>query len=77
VLVVCITIFYARRTRTNLDYPVSSPKAEDSPEPFVQGSSRDGEVGNLARLLQQSKSFDETHTKKVWQSGEDAELWNF
>jgi len=44
---------------------------------FVQGSSRDGEVNNLARRLEQSASFDENHAKKVWLSGEDAELWNF
>ena len=58
---------------TNL---VVSPTVDDPPA-FVQGSSRDVEVNELARHLEQSASFEEPCTSKVWLSGEDAELWNW
>ena len=62
----------------NGNQPVTSPEANDpDPPAFVQGSSRDREVNHLARRLEQSASFEERYTNKVWLSGEDAELWNF
>ncbi|KAF9643389.1 hypothetical protein BDM02DRAFT_3191711 [Thelephora ganbajun] len=55
---------------------ISSLKAQD-PSTFIQGSSKDGELDSLAQQLQQSASFDESYSKKVWPSDEGADLWNF
>jgi hypothetical protein len=65
-----------KQSSINENQPASSLEAEDPPA-FVQGSSRDRDVNNLARRLEQSASFEERHTNKVWLSGEDADLWNF
>ncbi|KAF9646684.1 hypothetical protein BDM02DRAFT_3130252 [Thelephora ganbajun] len=55
---------------------ILSLKTQD-PSTFIQGSSKDGELNSLAQQLQQSASFDESYSKKVWPSDEGADLWNF
>lgn len=44
---------------------------------FIQGSSRDQEVDNLAQHLTQSVSFDESQSKRVWHTNDESDLWNF
>lgn len=55
---------------------VSSPTNDDPPS-FIQGSSRDHEVDGLAERLSQSASFDDSYSKRVWHSNDEADLWNF
>ena len=47
------------------------------PSRLVQGSSKDQEVDGLAQRLTQSASFDESHSKTVWHTNDEADLWNF
>ena len=60
----------------NQVFLVSSPAAQDPPT-FVQGSSNNQEVDGLAQRLTQSALFDESHSKKVWHTNDEADLWNF
>lgn len=77
---VCIRFSLLKQLSANRNQPVSPPEVNNlpaNPPAFVQGSSRDRDVNNLARRLEQSASFEERYTNKVWLSGENAELWNF
>jgi hypothetical protein len=74
---VCAMVsFVPKWSMANWSLPVSSLKGDDSPT-FVQGSSRDGEINELSRRLEQSASFEEPPINKAWYSGEGADLWNF